>query len=113
MEHMKKLIPLLFLVSFTTLAQNQGVQVQIVDQDIDSSSLEKSYAVKRSPKKNNVLPDRELRDEVLKDIKASQKWDELQKDIFFMDLQRKSLPDLVKKYPQIKEAELKFLKDKR
>jgi hypothetical protein len=110
---MKKLTPLLFLVSFTTLAQNQGVQVQVVDEHIDSSSLEGRYQVQRTAKKSNALPDRELREEVLKDVKAVQKWDELKKDIFFMDLERKSLPELVKKYPELKESELKFLKDKR
>lgn len=107
---MKKLITTLVLFSFTTLAQ---VQVQIVDENIDASSLQDRYQVQREIKKSQTLPARELRDEVLKDVKVIQKWDELKKDIFFMDLERKSLAELVKKYPEIKEAELKFLKDKR
>ena len=110
---MKKLIPLLILVSFTTQAQNQGVQVQLIDEFIDSSSLEKQYQVKRETKKYGALPSRDLREEVLRDVKSIQKWDELKKDIFFMDLEKKSLSDLVKKYPELKESELKFLKDKR
>lgn len=107
---MKKLIPFLFLVSFTSLAQ---VQVQVVDENIDSSSLEGQYQVQREHKKSGNIPVKELRDEVLKDVKQAQKWDELKKDIFFMDLERKSIPELVKKYPELKESELKFLKDKR
>ncbi len=110
---MKKLIPFLILASFTTLAQNEGVKVQIVDENIDSSSLEKSYQVSRHRDSSTSLPDRDLREEVLKDIKAIQKWDELKKDIFFMDLGSKSIKELVQKYPEIKESELKFLKDKR
>ena len=107
---MKKLIPLLILVSFTTLAQ---VEVQIVDPHIDSSQLDGKYEVHKGFKTNKVLPNRDLREEVLKDVKVIQKWDELKKDIFFMDLERKSLSELVKKYPELKESELKFLKDKR
>lgn len=106
---MKLLIPLLFLFSFMAFAQQ--ARVLIVDPDIDASEL-KDYQVDR-PKLHNSLPDREEREEFLAGVEEVKDYDELQKDIFFMDIKSKSLKDLQKKYPDISPVVLKKLKGKK
>lgn len=110
---MKILISLLFFTSLQALAQNQGVKVHIVDPDIDDSSLKDKYQVTRTAIKSNTIPDRDLREKFLKDVSSTQNWDELKKDIFYMDLKNKSIKQLVKKYPEFKKSELQDLKNKR
>lgn len=107
------LILMLFIVSFKTHAETQGVQVYVADEYIDSSTLEKKYEVTRTPNKENKIPNREKREELLREVASVSKCDELDKDIFYMDLEKKSLEALVKKYPGIKEEELKVLQGKR
>ena len=106
---MKFLIPLLFLFSFAAFAQQ--ARVLIVDPDIDANEL-KGVKIDR-PQLHNSLPDREDREELLAGVEEVKDYDELQKDILFMDLKSKSLKDLQKKYPDISPAVLKKLKGKK
>lgn len=62
---------------------------------------------------HNAIPDLDKRDKTLKNVKGMVGWGELKKDIFYMDLESKSLFELQEKYPQIKKEDLKSLKDKR
>lgn len=108
---MKTLI--LFLLSFSISAFSQ-VQVQIVDPELDTAPLEKSgYQVSKKTSVHNALPNKKDRDKLLSELPEAKKWDELSKDIFYMDLKSKTLSDLQKKYPQISKAALKDLKEKR
>lgn len=109
---MKNLTILFFLFSLTANAQNQGVQVFVVDKYIDSSTLEKKYQVTRKPQWFNNLPKRAVREEFFQDVNLPASWDELSKDIFYMDLQSKKLNELIVKYPEFKDDELKRLKGK-
>jgi hypothetical protein len=97
------------LIALPLMAQ---VQVQVLDPDIDTSSLEKKYQVHRDTKQANSLPNKELRDQLFQGVTKINKYDELKKDIFFMDLKRRSIPELLKKYPEFSMKELKSLKDK-
>jgi hypothetical protein len=105
-----KILFFTILLSNTSWAQ---VKVQIVDTDLDSTSLEKDYQVNKEVTSVNSLPDKEVRDELLDDLISIKKWDDLKKDIFFMDLKSKSLKDLSVKYPEVELKSLKFLKAKR
>lgn len=110
---MKKLIFIICVFSLNVYAENRGVQVYVTDEFIDSSSLEKKYEVTRVPDKDETLPDLETRDGFLREVDAANHWDDLKKDIFYMDLKFKTLKALVAKYPEIREEELKALKGKR
>lgn len=109
---MKNLILITFLLSTTTVFA-QRANVTILDSHIESKELEKNYDVNRGSTHKSSLPDKDFRDEVLSGVDSIQKWDELKKDIFFMDLKSRSLADLKKKYPELTIAELKSLKDRR
>lgn len=104
-----KMLTLLLLLSFPALSQ---INIQVIDPDIDASDFEKDYRVKQEAEEFSSLPEIEKRDHVVKSVKASATWDELKKDIFYMDLKSKSLPDLVKKYPEVSQQQLKKLKGK-
>lgn len=97
--------------SFTAQAQ---VQIQVVDPEVNTKELEdKGYQVSREEKEFTSLPDRDKRDELLKGLHIANEWDELQKDIFYMDLKSKTLEQLANKYPEISRARLQQLKVKR
>lgn len=100
------------MAPYISYAQNQGVKVFIVDENIDSSSIEKKYEVTKQVELPNVLPDRQKREKVFRSIDIPKDWDELSKDIFYSDLKSKSIRDLTKKYPNFKEEDLKNLKGK-
>lgn len=111
---MKNITLLLFVVSFTTQAQtNNGVKVFITDEFIDSSTLEKKYEVTREADTFTTIPKRSDRNELFADADLPSHWDELDKDIFYMDLHNKTLSELAKKYPDFKSSDLKKLKTKR
>lgn len=109
---MKKIILLLFIISFNTKAQDKTVQVYIVDKDIDEKILGDSYEVTRVPDNGNSLPAKELRDNLLQSVEKTKNWDELKKDIFYMDLKNKDLKYLINKYPEISAEQLKVLQGK-
>lgn len=107
-----KFIFLSLLVAFTLSAYAQKAKVLIVDPDIDAEELKKDYKVQK-PAQHYGLPDKAIRDEVLGGIDSVAKWDELKKDIFFMDLKSKSLKELKVKYPEVSAKDFKILMDRR
>lgn len=112
LNNLKKMALITFLISSTAFAQNQGVKVFIVDENIDSKQLEGKYEVTRKQEVFNSLPSRQKREELFKDIALPKDWDELSKDIFYMDIKNKSLTALAVKYPIFKVKILGELKDK-
>jgi Vitamin D binding protein, domain III len=101
-------LPLLFL--FIIPAHAQKAELVILNPDIETKELEKVYLIQR-PIHFNSLPDKVMRDEVMVGIESVKDYDELKKDILFMDLKSKLPEALKKKYPDISTAELtKMLK---
>ena len=108
---MKTIIVALSLV-FTTSVLAQKAKVILLDDHIKSEKLEDNFDIE-TPQKNEILPDMHMRDSLLGKASPFNQWDELKKDIFYMDLKSKSLSDLEKKYPEVSKNELKKLKEKR
>jgi putative salt-induced outer membrane protein YdiY len=108
---MKKPSILLVILLYTLSAFAQKAQVTILDDDIDGSPLEKEFNVHKGSTHKSFLPAKEERDFALKDLKQIQKWDELKKDIFYMELKSKSISE--QKYPEFSTQELKTLKEGR
>ncbi|WP_408097840.1 hypothetical protein ACJVC5_02690 [Peredibacter sp. HCB2-198] len=107
---MKKLmtIPML-LVSLSAFAQKANVI--FIDPDIESKELE-NFNIQKDSHQSSI-PDRDEREALLNQNEKTKDWDELKKDIFYMDLARKSVPELQKKYPELTAKELKLLKERR
>lgn len=105
---------IILLISFISFHSYSQVEIQVVDPELDVKPLEgQGYKISRKAEVHNALPDKKLRDSLLSEVPEAKTWDELQKDIFYMDLKQKSLNDLEKKYPKISKKQLDELKDKR
>ena len=109
---MKTLIFLSLLsLPFSLWARPKG-ELLILDENIETKTLEKNFNIHRGSTHRSSLPDKGLRDQLLSKVKQAKGWDEYQKDAFYMDLKSKSLKELQTKYPNFSEKELKTLKDK-
>jgi hypothetical protein len=91
-------------------SQDRPIQIQIIDPNIDSSSLQKKYQVSKDKASFTSLPNKKIRDKFLGSFLAPVSWDETQKDIFYMDIKSKSLDELMEKYPELPKLELAKLK---
>lgn len=105
-----KIYILLFFLSVSAFAQK--AQITIIDPDINAEELKDEFDVHYGSTHVSSLPDKEIRDEVYDGIKTIKKWDELKKDIFFMDLKSMPNKNLYQKYPEISPSEFKFMKDR-
>lgn len=83
----------------------------IIDQDIETQELEPHFNVQR-PQRVSSLPDRYTRETLLEEFEIGESWDELKKDIFFMELRLKTLVELKKKYPELSEKKLKEIQER-
>ena len=101
-----KLCLFLGLFIFQVPAFAQKAKVLVIDPMIETKDLTTNFDVER-PVYHNSLPKRNLRDKTLAGIQSSKAWDEVKKDIFYMDLKSKNLNDLKKKYPEVSTDELK------
>jgi hypothetical protein len=108
---MNKIIFLIisFLISSSLYAQK--AQILILDENIDSRSLERNYQVHKGSTHKISLPDKSMRDDLFKGLKEIQTWEEFKKDLFYMDLKKKPLEELKNKYPEFSKEKLKSLKD--
>lgn len=97
--------PLLILMSS---AYAQKAKVLIVDPDIETKELEKNFEVQR-PSHPYSLPSKQKRDEVFEGIESLKNYDELKKDILFMDLKSKSIKEIKAKYPDLSPQDLKII----
>ena len=107
---MKNLILFLSLSSITLIAFAQKANLTVVDPYMDATPLENEFNVNR-PNNPNSLPSKDERDIFLQKLtKKISQWDELKKDIFYMELKSKSISELQTKYPELSAKELKELK---
>ena len=108
--NMKKLITFsMLMVSFSAFAQKANVI--FIDPDMETKELE-NFNIQKNTHESSI-PDRDDREALLNQNSKTQNWDELKKDIFYMDLARKSVSELHKKYPELSTKELKQLKERR
>ncbi len=111
---MRNLLVLSFLLSGAIHGQTPmgKAKVLVIDQDIDTTQLEKKYDVEKAAPSNLSIPDLESRNKLFEGIIFPENWDDLKKDVFFMELRSKSINDLIKKYPELKKSDIKKLKGK-
>lgn len=106
---MKKFILCGLIISFSGLAQ---VKIHSTDPDFKEVKVNDQFKVTTEDVKTPRLPSKDERDSLLGGIEEIKDWDELDKDIFVMNLKNKSLLNLSKTYPNIPTKTLKKLKDK-
>jgi hypothetical protein len=109
---MKKIFMVTLLI-FPLFSYAQKAQLTVIDPDIDDTELRENFNVHRGSTHKSSIPDKTSREELLKDLKGISDWDELKKDIFYMDLKSKSLDELSKKYPELSPKQLTDLKKRR
>lgn len=100
-----------FLISINAWAQKPGLTV--VDQDLEVQPLKESFDVNYAGPSKSTLPSKEERDGFLESVKETKNWDELKRDLFYMDLKSKDLRELKTRYPEISEIVLRRLKARR
>ncbi len=109
---MKILIPFLFL-SFSAVADEP--KAILLDKDATSEELEKTNKVQKAIPPRNILPARAEREQFFTDNwkDGLKDYDELEKDLLYMDLRTKTILELKQKYPELSAKELEELKTKR
>jgi hypothetical protein len=109
---MKTLI-LLSLLSLPALAEEP--KAILLDEGATSSELDKRHDVQKAIPPRNILPDRAEREQFFADNwkDGMKDYDELEKDLLYMDLKSKTILELKSKYPELSPKELEELKTKR
>lgn len=109
---MKHLLGFLLLTTSTSLFAMNKPKMIILDKNVETKGLEKDYDLQKEAPKNLPMPsNRELR-VLFQDEPLVSKMDELDRDILFMNLKTKTLPELQKKYPDFPPKKLEGLKKK-
>lgn len=108
------IIFLLFSINSQVQAQIQPgkAKVLVIDENIDTTELAKEYVVEKPATSNFVVPDLNERDIFFEGISFPEYWDDLKKDVFYLELKSKSLDYLIIKYPDLKVSDIKNLKGK-
>ncbi|HLT23238.1 MAG TPA: hypothetical protein VKZ84_07335 [Bacteriovoracaceae bacterium] len=109
---MNKLIISTLLVTFALTTYAQKADLLLIDENIDASSLEKDFNIHKGSKLKSFLPDKAERDRFLKLVPESTSWEEYQKDAFFMDIKKKSVDEIHRKYPHFSKDKISRLKGK-
>lgn len=107
---MKTFIALVF-ISSSVFAQ----KAVLLEEGASSPELEKSHKVQKPVSPRNSLPARAEREQFFADNwkEGLKDYDELEKDLLYMDLKSKTILELSKKYPELSPKELESLKTKR
>jgi hypothetical protein len=112
----------LFILFVLFLSSNLRLQAQVnpgkarvlvIDQNIDTTELTKDYIVEKAAPSKLEVPDLNDRDMFFEGVIFPEYWDDLKKDIFYLELKSKSLSDLMIKYPDLKASDIKILKGKK
>jgi hypothetical protein len=87
----------------------------LLDEGATSAELDKNHDVQTARPPRNILPAKAERDQFFaanwKD--GLKDYDELEKDLLYMDLKSKTILELKSKYPELTARELEELKTKR
>lgn len=111
---MTYLIVLAFLLTETIYAHEPSGRptVLVINSNADTNQLEKKFKIERPAALTFEMPDLGIRDIFFENIIFPESWDDLKKDIFFLELRSMPLNELIKKYPDLKESDIQNLKGK-
>ncbi len=98
--------------SFNSLQAQNPAELFLVDQGIDASALKDQFNISKDKADLKVFPRKEIVDRLVGQEDFAKDWDELKKDIFFMDLKIREMSYLTNKYPEISNKKIIELKNK-
>ena len=108
------LIPIYMSLSFGEGTQFKG-KILIIDKykglppaAADIKNTEFEHAIEQE----SLFPPTTDRDQVFDSVHLPKNWDELDKDVFYMDLKTKSVHSLIKKYPMFQAKALERMKER-
>lgn len=103
----------LLVFSFSVMAGEP--KAILLDKDATSAELEKTHNVQKPIPSKTGLPSRAEREQFFADNwkDGLKDYDELEKDLLYMDLKSKTILELKQKYPELSAKELEELKTKR
>lgn len=105
-------LAVLITTSFSAVKAQNKAELFLVDQDIDASALDDQFNISKDQASIKVFPRKEIVDALLNEEEFARDWDELQKDIFYMNLKIRDMSYLKNKYPDIPKNKLIELKNK-
>ena len=87
----------------------------LLEEGAESPILDKNHNIQKPVSPRNILPARAEREQFFADNwkEGLKDYDELEKDLLYMDLKSKTILELKKKYPELSPKELEELKTKR
>lgn len=108
-----KTFTLLFILTLPVFAEEP--KAILLDEGATSSELDKNHQIQKAKPPRNILPARAEREQFFADNwkDGLKDYDELEKDLLYMDLKSKTILELKSKYPELSPKELEELKTKR
>jgi hypothetical protein len=108
-----KTLMLVLWFSFPVFAEEP--KAILLEDGATSSELDKNHQVQKAKPPRNILPSKAERDQFFADNwkEGLKEYDELEKDLLYMDLKSKTILELKSKYPELSPKELEELKTKR
>jgi hypothetical protein len=108
-----KTLMLVFL--FSTFAIAEEPKAILLDEGATSAELDKTHEVQKAKPPRNILPGKAERDQFFADNwkDGLKDYDQLEKDLLYMDLKSKTILELKSKYPELSPKDLEDLKTKR
>jgi hypothetical protein len=108
------LIFILILSTKIHSEENPGrPKIIFINKDIDGKEFAKKYDIEKPMEPLNVIPDLQERDDFFSGMKFPESWDDLNKDMFYIDVHQRPLSFLIEKYPEIKKDEIVRLLEKK
>jgi hypothetical protein len=106
---------LMLVLMFSLPAIAEEPKAILLDEGATSSELDKSHEVQKARPPRNILPGRAEREQFFTDNwkDGLKDYDELEKDLLYMDLKSKTVLELKSKYPELSPKELEELQTKR
>lgn len=106
---------LLIFALLSTTAFADDPKAVLLEEGAESTTLEKNHKVQKAVSPRNTLPARAEREQFFAENpkEGLKDYDELEKDLLYMDLKSKTILELSKKYPELSPKELEELKTKR
>jgi hypothetical protein len=86
-------------------------KILFLNQNINTKELTGNYDLEKPEGPTNVMPDLAERDSFFSGINFPASWDDLNKDIFYVEIHQRPLSYLIKKYPEIKKEDIARLKE--
>jgi hypothetical protein len=88
-------------------------KIIFLNKDIDGKEFAKKYDIEKPMAPLFIMPDLQERDEFFSGMTFPESWDDLNKDIFYVEIHQRPLSFLIEKYLEINKKEILRLLEKK